>query len=89
MPESGLNQSTIDEFTGQAGITTSADGQNQYYVQNINVINLLQSIVSGVIFIGEPLQNMGMDTGLALSINAILGLDVALDLLLFWRGIHW
>jgi hypothetical protein len=88
-PTSGLNQSTVQGFSQQAGITTGTDGQNAFYTQGISVISLLTDTVTGTIFIGSVLQNWGMDEGLADAINVILGIVVGFDLLMFWRGIAW
>lgn len=89
MPAAGFNQTTTVQFNAQGGITSSQTGQDQYYLQNINIVNLLTGIVFGVIYFGGTLQSYGMDPVTANAINLIMGLLVAFDLLMFWGKIPW
>jgi hypothetical protein len=89
MPDSGLNQSTIQSFTSQSGITTAEDGQNAFYTQGINIVNFMIGLATGKAFIGDILGNWGFSGPAVIAANAIIGLLISLDLLLLWRGIHW
>lgn len=89
MPNSGLNQSTIQGFTTQGGITTAEDGQNAFYTQGINVVNFMIGLATGKSFVGDIVGNWGFNGPLVIAANAIVGLIIGLDLLLLWRGINW
>jgi hypothetical protein len=89
MPTSSFNQTTMQEFNSQGQIVSSQTGMDQYYAQNINIINVLSSVVTGVIFFGDSLVKFGMDEFMAYSINLILGVLVAFDQLMYWGKISW
>jgi predicted MFS family arabinose efflux permease len=89
MPDSGLNQSTIQGFTSQSGITTAEDGQNAFYTQGINIVNFMIGLATGKAFIGDILGNWGFNGPAVIAANAVIGLLISLDLLLLWRGVHW
>jgi hypothetical protein len=79
----------MEQFNSQGQIVSSQSGQDQYAVQNINIINVLSSVVTGVIFFGSSLVKFGMDPLLAYSINLALGILVAFDQLMYWGKISW
>lgn len=91
MPTNTINETTVTTYIeGGTSITTNEQGaQDTYYNKNIDVIGLMTDLVSGTIFMGGRLHSMGMDWGLALAINSILGLLVVLDQLMYWGKIHW
>lgn len=91
MPSTSFNQSTVTTVMegGNTITTNSASGQDAYYNKNIDVIGMAGDIVSGTIFIGGRLHDMGMDWGLALAINGILGVLVLFDQLMYWGKIQW
>jgi hypothetical protein len=89
MPATEINESTIQQFNSEGGIVSSQTGLDQYYSKNINIVDILVSIATGIIFIGDKLQSFGMDAGLATVINVILGIALAFDQLMYWGKIPW
>jgi hypothetical protein len=84
-----VNQTIITNMTDQGHIVSSEDYQNTYYGNQISITNTLWNIITGTIFIGVPLMKMGMDSVLAVAINAILGVLVLFDLYTLWKGTPW
>lgn len=91
MPPTTINETTVTTYTeGGTAITANEQGgQDTYYTKNIDIIGFMIDLVSGTIFIGGRLHSMGMDWGLAIAINSILGLLVVLDQLMYWGKIQW
>jgi hypothetical protein len=89
MPEPGLNQSTLQEFTSQGELVKYEAGQDAYYTQGTNAVNFMIGLATGNTFIGDILGNWRLSGPLVIAANAIIVLAVTLDLLLLWRGIHW
>jgi hypothetical protein len=84
-----LNTTAIQQFNDKGELVTGQDSMNQFYNQNVGIVQILTKIAWGTLMPSSTLIAYGMDSGLALTIDLILKMLICFDLITFWKGIPW
>lgn len=91
MNQVNINQSSINEITGQSEVQPSGTDSGYWGFFNIGVkvISMIGNIVLGLLVVAVPLYNLGVPIEICVCIQGILYALVAFDQLSFWRGQPW